>query len=153
MIEVTRAVADAIGSSRTALRLSPANPLNDIVEDDHRATYPLVLSALDDLGLAYLHILETRDPELTPLLRRAWSGAFMLNPATPGGRTGPEHLDLVAAGAADLISFGQLFIANPDLPRRLLLDAPLAEPDMRKAYGGDHHGYTDYPALAEPIAA
>ncbi|MGH3501561.1 MAG: alkene reductase [Nocardioidaceae bacterium] len=152
-VEATRAVADAIGPGRTALRLSPANPLNDIVEDDHRATYPLVLKALDDLGLAYLHILESRDPEFTPVLRQAWSGTFMLNPATPGGRTGPEHLALVENGTTDLVSFGQLFIANPDLPERLLIGAPLATPDMAKAYGGDHRGYTDYPTLAESAAA
>lgn len=131
-----------------ALRLSPANPVNDIVEDEYRATYPLVLSALGALDLAYLHVLESRDPEFTPLLRQAWGGTFMLNPSTPGGRTGPEHLSLLDSGAADLISFGQLFIANPDLPERLSTGAPLSTPDMTKAYGGDHHGYTDYPPLA-----
>lgn len=149
VIEATRGVADAIGPERTALRLSPANPFNDIVEDDYRTTYPLVLKALDDLGLAYLHVMESRDAEFTPVLRQAWSGTFMLNPATPGGRTGPEHLALVEEGAADLVSFGQLFIANPDLPERLLLGTRLADPDMTKAYGGDHRGYTDYPTLAE----
>lgn len=153
VIETTRAVADAIGPGRTALRLSPANPVNDILEEDYRTTYPLALKALDDLGLAYLHILESRDPEFTPVLRQAWSGVFLLNPATPGGRTGPEHLALVEHGAADLVSFGQLFIANPDLPERLLTGAPLAAPDMAAAYGGDHRGYTDYPALAESAAA
>ncbi|QDQ98528.1 alkene reductase [Tomitella fengzijianii] len=156
VIETTRAVAAAIGAPRTALRLSPANPLNDIVEDDHRQVYPLILHALDGLGLAYLHILESVDPDFTPELRRAWSGQLMLNPATPGGRTGPEHLALIDSGAADLVSFGQSFIANPDLPARLRADAPLAVPDMSQAYAGDHHGYTTYPAMtgaADPAAA
>jgi len=149
VIETTRAVADAIGPDRTALRLSPANTLNDIVEDDHRETYPLVLDALDGLGMAYLHVLESRDPEFTPLLRQAWRGVFMLNPGTPGSHTGPEHLALIEDGAADLVSFGQLFIANPDLPERLMIGAPLATPDMTKAYGGDSRGYTDYPTMSE----
>lgn len=153
VIEATRAVAEAIGGPRTALRLSPANPLNDIVEDDYQQTYPLILDALDGLGLAYLHILESTDPEFTPVLRRSWSGPFMLNPATPGAHTGPEHLALIDDGAADLVSFGQLFIANPDLPARLRAGAPLASPDMSKAYGGDHHGYTDYPAMADAAIA
>lgn len=147
-IETTRAVAEAIGPARTALRISPANPVNDIVEDDHRESYPLVLRSLDDLGLAYLHVLESRDPEFTPGLRRTWSGLFMLNPATPGSRTGPEHLSLIEDGSADLVSFGQLFIANPDLPTRLASGTALATPDMTKAYGGDHTGYTDYPRAA-----
>ena len=150
VIETTRAVADAIGASRTALRLSPANSLNDMVEDDYRETYPLVLSALDNLELAYLHVLESRDPEFTAVLRQAWSGVFMLNPATPGSHTGPEHLALIETGAADLVSFGRLFIANPDLPERLMIGAPLATPDMTKAYGGDSHGYSDYPTMHEP---
>ena len=152
-VEVTRAVAAAIGADRTALRISPANPLGDIAEDDVAVTYPLLLAALDPLGLAYLHVLESRAPELTPVLREAWTGVLMLNPATPGGRTGPEQLALVETGATDLLSFGQLFIANPDLPTRLAGGHELALPDMSKAYGGDERGYTDYPALAEALSA
>ncbi|MCD4527446.1 alkene reductase [Nocardioides sp. cx-173] len=148
MVEATRAVADAIGAGRTALRISPANPLGDLVEDDYEATYPLVVDALNGLGLAYLHLLETEAPELTPVLRAAWDGVLMLNPATPGSHTGPEQLALIDEGAADLVSFGQLFIANPDLPERLASGAPLAQPDLSKAYGGDERGYTDYPALS-----
>ena len=149
VIETVRAVAVAIGPERTAIRLSPANTLNDIVEDDYRETYPIVLSALNELGIAYVHVLESKDPAFTPVLRQLWKGVFMLNPATPGGRTGPEHLALIENGAADLISFGQLFIANPDLPERLMIGAPFALPDMTKAYGGDSHGYTDYPTMSE----
>ncbi len=85
MIETTRAVAEAIGTDRTAIRLSPANTLNDIDEGDYRESYPIVLSALNELGIAYLHIVETKDPSFTPILRQLWKGVFMLNPATPGG--------------------------------------------------------------------
>lgn len=153
VIEVTRAVAATIGADRTALRISPANPLGDIEEADFTTTYPLVLEALNPLGLAYLHVLESRAPEFTPALRAAWDGVLMLNPATPGGRTGPEQLALIENGTADLLSFGQLFIANPDLPTRLARGLDLSSPDMTKAYGGDERGYTDYPALAEARSA
>ncbi len=149
MIETTRAVAEAIGADRTAIRLSPANTLNDIDEGDYRESYPIVLSALNELGIAYFHIIESKDPAFTPILRQLWKGVFMLNPATPGSRTGPEHLALIENGAADLISFAQLFIANPDLVERLRIGAPLALPDMTKTYGGDAHGYTDYPTMNE----
>lgn len=153
VIETTRAVAAAIGADRTALRISPANPLGDIVEDDYTTTYPLILEALNGLGLAYLHMLETRDPEFTGVLRRAWNGVFVLNPATPGSHTGAEHLALIEQGATDLLSFGKLFMANPDLPDRLATGAPLALPDLSKAYGGGAAGYTDYPAAdrLEPV--
>lgn len=53
------------------------------------------------------------------------------------------------AGTADLIAFGRAFIANPDLPKRLALGAPLNAPDKSTFYGGGAAGYTDYPALEE----
>ena len=55
----------------------------------------------------------------------------------------------LAAGAIDAIAFGKLFLANPDLPRRLKEGAPLNEWDMKTFYGGSEKGYTDYPALAD----
>jgi N-ethylmaleimide reductase len=151
-IEATRAVANAIGAEKTALRISPDNAFNDIEEDDYEVTYPIVLKGLNDLGLAYLHVLETRAPEFTPTLRKAWDGVFMLNPATPGSRTGPEQLALIDDGTTDLLSFGALFISNPDLPERLAAGAALQDPDMSKAYGGDATGYIDYPTLQEAAA-
>ncbi|KIF67074.1 1,2-oxophytodienoate reductase [Streptomyces sp. AcH 505] len=145
--EVVEAVAAAIGAHRTGLRISPANPFNDIIEDDYTETYPLLLEAINPLGLAYLHVMETVAPDLTPVLREQWNGVFMLNPVTLGSRTGAEQLPLIQDRAADILSFGQLFMANPDLPRRLATGAPLNEADMSKAYGGDATGYTDYPTL------
>jgi N-ethylmaleimide reductase len=52
-------------------------------------------------------------------------------------------------GTAKLISFGTLFLANPDLPRRFELDAPLNQPDRATMFGGGEHGYTDYPFLQD----
>ena len=86
------AVADAIGADRVGLRISPANPLNDIVEDDYRETYQALVDALEPLGLAYLHIMEMgdlADRELTLELRKRFSGTFILNPSTPDAVT--EH--------------------------------------------------------------
>ncbi len=51
------------------------------------------------------------------------------------------------------MSFGRLFISNPDLVARLASAAELTEPDLSKAYGGDHRGYTDYPSLPTPRVA
>ncbi|MBB4689592.1 alkene reductase [Amycolatopsis jiangsuensis] len=146
-VELTTAVADAIGAARTAIRISPGAPLNDIEEDDYTEIYPLLIESLNPLGLAYLHIMETREPEFTATLRQAWNGVFMLNPATPGSRTGREELQLIEDERTDILSFGALFMANPDLPRRLEIGAPIQEADMSKSYGGDHTGYTDYPTL------
>jgi N-ethylmaleimide reductase len=147
VVEVAKAVAADIGADRVGLRISPANPFNDIVEDGHRETYRALVTALNPIGLAYLHIGEGPDPELTRELRKLWDGVLILNPYTPGGFTGPEALDLIEDGSADFISFAALFLANPDLPERLAQGGPYNAPDYSTAYGGDEHGYTDYPRL------
>ena len=147
VVEVARAVAAAIGADRVGLRISPSNPFNDIVEDGHRETYLALVDALNPLGLAYLHIGEGPDTEFTPQPRARWTGPLILNPYTPGAWTGPEALKLIENGDADLVSYGALFLANPDLPERLAAGGPFNTPDYGKAYGGDHVGYTDYPAL------
>ncbi|MFF5972810.1 alkene reductase [Streptomyces sp. NPDC012769] len=147
-VEVARAVADEIGPERTAIRLSPANPYNDITETDTDETYTRLVDALEPLGLAYLHVTEAQPGgrELTLALRKRFSGTFVLNPATEGP-TGPESLALIEDGTADLVAFGALFLANPDLPARLKAGGPYNTPDRGTFFGGDHRGYTDYPTL------
>ncbi|KNB52481.1 alkene reductase [Streptomyces caatingaensis] len=146
-VEVTEAVAAAIGAERTGIRLSPGGTLNDIHEADPRPTYEALVSRIAPLGLAYLHIMEPGDRELTVALRKLFDGPFILNPFTASEPTGPEHLSLIEDGTADLISFGGLFLANPDLPRRLATGGPFNTPDRSTFYGGDAKGYTDYPSL------
>ncbi len=147
-VEVVRAVVDAVGAHRVGLRISPANPFNDIVEDGYRDTYRALVDALVPFGLAYLHVMETSDRELSVELRRRFGGTFILNPATPGAVTNVDALALVEDGTADMISYASLFLANPDLPARLAAGGPFNTPDPATFYGGDEHGYTDYPGLA-----
>lgn len=148
-VEVAEAVADAIGAELTGLRISPATGRGDLVEDEHATTYRLLLDALDDLGLAYLHLVEDGDPALTPAIRASWSGALILNSPAPDPLDHRDRLAAVADGTADVVSFGRLFIANPDLVARLAAGAELALPDMTTAYGGDQRGYLDYPTLTD----
>ncbi|MFI9273422.1 alkene reductase [Kitasatospora sp. NPDC052896] len=146
-VEVTTAVAEAIGGHRVGLRISPGNPYNDIAEDNPGETYGALLERLVGLDLAYLHLLEGPDRDLTTRLRRAWPGTFVLNPFTHPEATGPDALALIEDGAADMIAYGALFLANPDLPARLATGGPFNTPDPATFYGGDHRGYTDYPTL------
>lgn len=74
---------------------------------------------------------------------------LVLNPFTHPAHTGPEALPLVEEGLADVLAFGALFLANPDLPERLAAGGPFNTPDRRSYYGGDHRGYTDYPRLEQ----
>ncbi|MFG2331392.1 alkene reductase [Streptomyces sp. NPDC048604] len=148
-VEVVKAVSAAIGPDRTGLRISPANTYNDIAETDTDEVYPALVAAIEPLGIAYLHVTEATAEvrELTLALRKQFSGTFVLNPATEGP-TGPDALALIEDGTADLVAFGALFLANPDLPARLRAGGPFNTPDTATFFGGDARGYTDYPALA-----
>ena len=78
-------------------------------------------------------------------LRRRFSGLYMAN----NGFDRDLALRARQENLADLVCFGRPFIGNPDLVERLRLDAPLADAPKETWYGGDAHGYTDYPTLAE----
>lgn len=145
--EVTAALVEAIGANRVAIRISPGNGYNDIAEENIEELYTALLARLAPLNLAYLHVAESAGRELTRKLRAQWPGTLVLNPATYPNPTGPEQLALIEDGTADIVSFGALFLANPDLPARLAAGGPFNTPDMSKAYGGDHTGYIDYPTL------
>lgn len=147
-VELASAVADAIGAENVGLRISPGVPNNDIVEADPYETYGALLARLAPLGLSYLHLMEGPDRDLTYRLRKEWPGTFILNPEALHETTGPDALGLIDDGTADLIAFGALFLANPDLPDRLAAGGPYNTPDRTTFYGGDHRGYTDYPTLA-----
>ncbi|WP_446041961.1 alkene reductase [Streptomyces sp. SID1121] len=146
-VEVARAVVAEIGAERTAIRISPGNPLNDIgAEGELEATYTSLVQQFETLGLAYVHVVEY-SRELTLVLRKHFSGTLVLNAKTEGP-TSPEELKLIEDGVADLVSFGQLFLANPDLPARLKAGGPYNTPDPSTFFGGTEKGFTDYPVLA-----
>ena len=151
-IEVMAAIAAAIGAGRTGLRLSPVTPVNDAGQDsDAQALFNHVAERLAPLRLAFLHVIEGQTGgarDIAPFdyqaMRQRFGGPWMVN----NGYTREMALQAVAEGRADLVAFGRDFISNPDLVRRLRLNAPLQPLDKATLYGGDARGYTDYPALA-----
>ncbi|GAA2519924.1 alkene reductase [Winogradskya humida] len=151
-VEVAAAVAGAIGGDKVGFRISPHNTTNDIAEHDVEETYLALVARLAPLGLAYLHVMESTDRDLTRRLRAEWPATFILNPATKPAPTGLDALRLIEDGTADVIAYGAMFLANPDLPARLAAGGPFNTPDFAAAFGGDHRGYTDYPTLAAPGA-
>ncbi|MEV4254609.1 alkene reductase [Spirillospora sp. NPDC049652] len=149
-VEVARAVADTVGPDRVGFRVSPGSPLNGISESDPEAQYEALLRELNPLGLAYLHVMEMGNRARTRLLREVWDGTLLLNPhPTPETFTArPEHgAEALREGVADAVVFGQLWLANPDLPERIRAGGPYNEAEPATFYGGDHRGYTDYPTL------
>jgi N-ethylmaleimide reductase len=151
-VEVMAAIVQAIGAGRTGLRLSPVTPVNDAGQDsDPQALFNHVAEQLAPLKLAFLHIIEGQTGgarDIAPFdyqaMRARFGGPWMVN----NGYNREMALKAVAEGQADLVSFGRDFISNPDLVRRLRLNAPLQALDRATLYGGDAHGYTDYPSLA-----
>ena len=148
LIEVMTAVAHAIGPGRTALRLSPVTPSNDIGQDsDPQALFNHVAEQLAPLKLAFLEVVEgatggARDhaPFDYAALRRRFNGPYIAN----NGYDRTMALDAVASRRADAVAIGRPFIANPDLVERLRDNLPWAAPQKETFYGGGAAGYTDY---------
>jgi N-ethylmaleimide reductase len=146
-LELVDAVAGAIGPDRLGVKLSPANPENGLVEERPAERYQVLVSELDRLGLAYLHLSEKASYPAHADLRGCWSGMLIGNydPPEPSGQARGEAL--LATGNADVVAYGRLFISNPDLPARFAIGAPLSPIDPAHLYRGGPRGYTDYPAL------
>ena len=145
-IEVAAAVADEIGADRTAIRLSPGATLWGIDEGPQGPDlYRHLVAELDTLGLAYVHVMHQGDDALLADIRRLGRGALVLNrPGRPREQVGSD----VASGLAELESYGQMALANPDFVERLKTNAPMNEADRASYFGGGAQGYTDYPVLA-----
>lgn len=149
-LEVTAAVADAIGAHRTGIRLSPQNPYNDIHESDALDLYP-TLCRLLPADLAYLHLMEAANRDMTLLLRQLWPGCLIVNPhqSSESGPVTPQIAsDILQQDVADAVAFGVLFLANPDLVARSRRGGPYNQADASTFYGGGAAGYTDYPTLS-----
>jgi N-ethylmaleimide reductase len=158
LLEVVEAVAAVWGPARVGVRLSPLGTFNDMGDDDPEALFGYLAEQLNGLNLAYLHVVEPvvagnadlaePDPRglaLMRLIRANYRGSLI----ACGGYDGDKARAALHEGRADLVAFGRPFIANPDLPQRLLINAPLNAPDPATFYGGGAHGYVDYPTLAQ----
>ena len=146
--EVAQAVAAVAGPERVGVRFSPLTSAQGTVDDTPQATYLAAARLMDRIGLAYLHIAEA-DWDDAPVMPAAFKEAMRL--VYGGTMIYSGHYDLeraeeaIARGWADLVGFGRPFIANPDLPQRLLSGAPLQPGDPARYFGGDARGYVDYP--------
>jgi len=152
--EVAQAVSEIWGGDRVGIRLSPiTRAVGDTpLDSDPQATYGFLAKRLGTLGLAYLHCVEgqTRGPNEVDAfdfqaLRLASGGKYIAN----NGYSRRLAIEAIEQGRADLVAFGQAFIANPDLVTRLRVDAPLAQAPQDVFYGGGARGYTDWPSIAE----
>lgn len=152
-LEVMQALIAAVGGARVGIKISPLHPYAGIAFDDPLATYRHLLGELARMDFAFVELMK-RAP-MFPLLPHYPQGdeielfapliAQTLVAGTGYGRASGEAE--LQKGRAQLIAYGSAFLANPDLPRRFALDAPLNAPDRATMFGGADQGYTDYPAL------
>ncbi|MGV3655204.1 MAG: alkene reductase [Noviherbaspirillum sp.] len=145
LLEVTDACIAVWGAGRVGVHLSPRGDSHDMGDSDPAATFGYVARELGRRGIGFICVREALgEDRLGPRLKQAFGGVYIANEKM----TAASAQQLLAAGDADAVAFGKLFIANPDLPRRLLLGAPLNAPRPETFYHPSAEGYTDYPALA-----
>jgi N-ethylmaleimide reductase len=151
VIEVTRAVGEAIGPDRVGIRISPSHNIQGAVEDDPvetKATYDALVEGIADLGLAYLSILADPRSDLVADLRKRFAGPVMVNSGFSDVTSLASVERILEEDLADLVVVGRLYLANPDLAERWRTGAELNEPDPNTFYGGGAEGYIDYPTLS-----
>lgn len=156
--EVAEALISVAGAGRTHVRLSPNGAVQGVDDSDPHALFTAAAAELGRLNIASLELREPGsqstflasdiDP-VSPAIRRVFNGALVLN--SDYLKSSAEQR--LADGAADAITFGRPFIANPDLVKRLRVGAQLAEPNVGTYYSQGPEGYTDYPTLPEQRAA
>lgn len=154
LLEVVEAVTGVWGGDKVGIKLSPSNTFYGMKDSDPKATFSYVIKKLIPFNLAYIHLMEPNEIDLAngqvlnpvlPNFRPIYEGTIITN----GGYDKQTGNNVLSAGDAELVSFGKLFISNPDLPQRFQSEAELTPPNPKTFYGrGDKDlevGYTDYP--------
>ncbi|XP_072970501.1 putative 12-oxophytodienoate reductase 11 isoform X2 [Typha angustifolia] len=152
-LKIIEALVDEIGADRVGIRLSPYANYMESGDSNPEALGLYMVNSLNKFGILYCHMVEPRmvkvnEKFVTPHsllpMRNAFKGTFIV----AGGYDREEGNRAIADGFGDLVAYGRLFLANPDLPRRFELDAPLNKYNRDTFYTSDPViGYTDYPFL------
>jgi N-ethylmaleimide reductase len=156
LLEVVEALVSVWGRDHVAVRIAPSGSWNGMSDSNPQALFAYVAEQLNRFGLAYLHIIEPRvkgnvviaegqAPVAAEQLRKIFKGRIIA-----AGGFEPETAEtVIEKGDADAVAFGRHFVANPDLPKRIKLGAPLNQYDRNTFYTFDARGYIDYPVLEE----
>jgi 2,4-dienoyl-CoA reductase-like NADH-dependent reductase (Old Yellow Enzyme family) len=144
MLEAVDACIDVWGADRVGLHLAPRGDQHTMGDSNPLATFGYVAEQMGRRGIAFLCTRERQGPDwISPQLKQKFGGVLIANEKF----TKETAEAVIEAGDADAVAFGQLFIANPDLPTRFKLDAPLNAPDPSTFYAQGPKGYVDYPTL------
>jgi 2,4-dienoyl-CoA reductase-like NADH-dependent reductase (Old Yellow Enzyme family) len=145
VLEATDAAISVWGAGRVGVHLAPRGDAHSMGDSDLAGTFEYLARRLGERRVAFICAREHYGPgRIGPKLKAAFGGVYIANEKF----TYESAEQAIEAGEADAVAFGKLFIANPDLPRRFALQAPLNELRVPEFYSGGAHGYTDYPSLA-----
>ncbi len=155
VLEVTTAIATAIGKGRTGIRLSPFGVFNDMRADEStEQQYTHLAAGLKETGIAYIHLVDHSSMGAPAVpqsvkdgVREAFGGTIILS----GGYDADRAEADLEAGKCELVAFGRPLLANPDFVKRIELSAELNQPDFNTFYTPGEKGYNDYPALTEVL--
>ncbi|MDQ0968651.1 N-ethylmaleimide reductase [Flavobacterium sp. W4I14] len=154
VLEVMQELVDASGSDKVGIKLSPTVYYNNIENSDPVAQFGSLIEALNEFPLAYIHLMNgmfplnnyPHYPKNAIETFGSISKHLVMANAGFNKESGEAELE---KGIAKIISYGSLFLANPDLPKRFELNAGFNQIDQATMYGGGEHGYTDYPFLKD----
>lgn len=152
-LEVMAELVRVWGPGRAGIKLSPSIAYNGMVDSDPVALFSHLIEALNELPLAYLHLMQPMFPlddfpSWPTDTIAAYAGLFRGTVIANAGYDQTSAERELQSGRAELVAFGALALANPDLPERFAAGGPFNEADRATLYsGGDARGYTDYPAL------
>lgn len=142
-VDVLEAMSSVNGADRVGLRICPGFPLNDTKDPNPLETFEALLAAINPMHLAYLHTIRASPLDVISLAQNHFNGPHIIN----GGYERASAEEVIAENNAAAVSFGSLYIANPDLVNRLQCNAALASADPSSLYTATREGYSDYPTL------
>jgi 2,4-dienoyl-CoA reductase-like NADH-dependent reductase (Old Yellow Enzyme family) len=144
LLQIVDAAISVWGANRVGVHLSPRGDSNSMGDANPKETFGYVAAELRKRGIAFIYLREKQGPGyLTPFIKEVFGGTIIANE----GLTPELGESLIKSGAADLVSFGKLYISNPDLIERIRRNAPLTPPNFSTFYAPGPEGYTDYPML------
>jgi N-ethylmaleimide reductase len=154
LIEITKAVALAVGKEKTGVRLSPFISFKDMNDAEILQTIMVAAAELNKLGIAYIHLCEADwddAPQISDDFRIQLRDTFKNTIIATGNKTPDEAEKLLEENLVDLIGFGRNFLTNPDYPARVKQNLSLNEiSDNHTLFGGGTaRGYTDYPFITQ----
>lgn len=152
VIELIESISQVIDSWRIGIKLSPSNIANSSSDDNPTETFGYLVNKLNDYNLGHIQLMEAEEaaktlpnyiPNVADYFRNIYKGTLITN----NHHNRETAIEFLESGKANLVSFARWFLANPDLPQRFRVNAPLNEPLKKSFYGGGAEGYVDYPFL------